>query len=304
MGESSPDTLIYIFFDGIGFGSSDSGKNPLAKYKTYFLSPLAGGGFHANGDIIETDAHMGVEGVPQSATGQTALFTGYNASKIMGRHVSGFPTYSLRPYIIKYNLIKSFIDNNKKSVLINSYSEKYLNKIEQPKGERFMSATSFMQKSSGQPFYTIDDYLKGKALYMDITNWFLRSQGVDIEIIGAKITGRKLVSLARNFDLIVYEYFFPDMVGHDTSFMEPEKIICDIECFLEGIWEELDITRELVVICSDHGNFEDLSHSKHTENKVPTYLYGKGADKFKKNIKSIYHVPRNIFDLFNIKSDF
>ena len=39
---------------------------------------------------------LGIEGLPQSATGQTALFTGINAAQLLGRHLFGFPNQPFR----------------------------------------------------------------------------------------------------------------------------------------------------------------------------------------------------------------
>ncbi|MDH5717183.1 MAG: metalloenzyme [Spirochaetia bacterium] len=295
-----PSTVIYIFLDGIGIGTSNKEINPLARYKTYFLSVLGGkSSFSPPGNLITTDAHMGVKGIPQSATGQTALFTGINAAKVMKRHINGFPTFSLRPYLKKHSILKKFIENNYKGTLINSYSSKYLTKIKMPRGERFMSATTMIQKGSGLPFFTIEDYLEGKCLYMDITNWFLKQQGLNINLVKPKTAGRKLVSLSKNYNLIIYEYFFTDKAGHDGSFVDAKKIISHLEGFFEGIWEEIDTENSLIIITSDHGNFEDFSYLNHTENPVATIFYGKGSEYLQK-IKYIYDIPRLILKMFNI----
>ncbi len=35
-----------------------------------------------------------------------------------------------------------------------------------------------------------------------------------------------------------------------------------------------------MIVTSDHGNMEDLSHGKHTENDVPTLIVGAGKEHF------------------------
>ena len=296
--DTKPKTIIYVFIDGIGLGIKDTANNPFSRFKSYFFANLGGkSSFEPPGDLIPTDAVMGVEGTPQSATGQTALFTGFNGAEIMGRHVTGFPTYTLRPYIRKKSIVKKFVEKGLKATLLNSYSEAYLKRIRAPKGERVMSASSVMQIGSNQNFMSMEDYLNGKSLYMDITNWFLRKQGTDIPLIPAKETGRKLVRIARNYDLVVYEYFFTDKIGHEPHLGAAKRILNHIEQFMEGVWEEIDTTNELFVLSSDHGNFEDLSHSHHTKNPVPTIVYGKEADKFKKKIKFLYDIPKVMMEL-------
>ena len=52
------------------------------------------------------DAALGIEGLPQSATGQTALFTGVNALQLVGMHISAFPTQDLRDTIAEHSFLK------------------------------------------------------------------------------------------------------------------------------------------------------------------------------------------------------
>ena len=218
----------------------------------------------------------------------------------MGRHVTGFPTYTLRPFFKENSIIKRFLENQKKATLLNSYTDWYLDKIRSKRGERFMSASSLTQLGSGLPLFTIKDHMEGRSLYMDITNWFLRSKGITIPMTTPQKTGRKLVSLARDYDLVLYEYFFTDRVGHEGKMGAAKRVLSHIEGLLEGVWEEIDPSRELFILSSDHGNFEDLSHTNHTDHLVPTIVYGKSLDIFRKQIKSLFDIPKAIASLKNI----
>ena len=80
-----------------------------------------------------------------------------------------------------------------------------------------------------------------------------------------------------------------------------KRITAHIEGLLEGVWEELDPEKELVVITSDHGNFEDMSVKPHTENKVFTAVYGKGQELFEQEVKYLYDIPRTIMKLSGIE---
>ena len=298
-----PDTIIYVFIDGIGLGAPCRESNPFARYRSHFFSVLGGkSSFPAPGDIIPTDPHMGVWDTPQSATGQTALFTGVNGPKILKRHVTGFPTYTLRPVFKEKSIIKRFVESGKKATLLNSYTDGYLDKIRSRRGQRFMSASSLTQAASGLPFFTMKDYLEGRSLYMDITNWFLKSSGMDISITSPVKTGRKLVSLSKNYDLVLYEYFFTDVIGHEADMRSARRILNHIEGLLEGVWEEMNPEKELFILSSDHGNFEDLSHTHHTNHLVPTIVYGKSSDILKKRIKFLFDIPNAIASLKNIKT--
>ena len=141
-----PGPLIFIFLDGVGLGVKDPAKNPFARFATDFFSGHAGGSYKQPGILLSTDAHMGIPGLPQSATGQTALFTGYNGPQILGRHVNGYPTFTLRPYFKEKNILKIFNEAGYNATLINSYSQMYLKRLEHPRAERMLSASSLMQK--------------------------------------------------------------------------------------------------------------------------------------------------------------
>ena len=301
---STPKSIIYIFIDGIGLGVKDAQINPFSRFPCHFFAPLGGKlSFPENGYLISTDAQMGYPGAPQSATGQTALFTGYNGAKLVGRHINGFPTYTLRPYILNHSVVKKFVEAGLKASVLNSYTNWYLDKLKQPRSERIMSATTLMQKGSGQALLTMEDFLEGRSLFMDITNWFLRTratQKYDIPLVSPKEVGRKLVHISKEYNLTIYEYFFTDKIGHEGSMAAAKRILPHIEGLLEGIWEEMDPSKELLIISSDHGNFEDLSHTRHTENKVPTILYGCGADSIYKQILSLYDIPKAIMKLNNL----
>ena len=295
-----PGPIIYIFLDGVGIGTGDKQANPFARFDHPFFAAHGGGEYKLPGTLLSTDAHMGVPGLPQSATGQTALFTGYNGPQILGRHVNGYPTFTLRPYFKEKNILKVMNEAGFKATLINSYSTWYLKRLEHPRAERMLSASSLMQRHSGLPYFTTEDYLAGRSLYMDLNNWFLRKNGLKIPFVEPKINGRKLVQIAQNYDLVIFEYFFTDKVGHEQSWGAAKRIIRQVDEFLGGVWEEVDRTRDTVVISADHGNLEDLSVKTHTRNPVGTWAYGRHEQKFADRVKTLTDIPQVILDVFDL----
>src|SRR3989304_5766016 len=69
-------SVLMIFVDGVG-------------------SALDRPELRAGALVVPTDATLGVDGLPQSASGQTTLLTGINAARQVGRHVHGFCTRAL-----------------------------------------------------------------------------------------------------------------------------------------------------------------------------------------------------------------
>lgn len=95
-----------VFIDGFGLGNDEPYGNPFTTAEMPFIRHIMGGknmtrshvgeGIIRNNLVIKpTDACLGVAGIPQSATGQTVLFTGKNAAQMAGRHINGFPTIRL-----------------------------------------------------------------------------------------------------------------------------------------------------------------------------------------------------------------
>jgi bisphosphoglycerate-independent phosphoglycerate mutase (AlkP superfamily) len=63
-----------------------------------------------------------------------------------------------------------------------------------------------------------------------------------------------------------------------------------LDSFLFTIINELDYNKLSLIICSDHGNFEDLSVKTHTLNPALTITAGRNAEKLYKEIKNITQI--------------
>ena len=100
--------IIYLFIDGVGL-RAPAGDNPLNKEVCPTLWRLIER--HAK----PIDACLGIEGLPQSATGQATMFTGVNCAAALGKHCEGFPGPELRKIIEDNNL---FLELKKCSVFI------------------------------------------------------------------------------------------------------------------------------------------------------------------------------------------
>ncbi len=299
-------TILYVFIDGIGFGKNDPDTNPFARYAHSFFSPLADRPPEADvpaGLVIqETDAHMGIPGLPQSATGQTALWTGVNGPVVMGRHMNGFPGPTLKKTIYAWSMVKCLNEAGRRSALLNAYGESYLRRIEEK--PRLASTSTHIQKAAGLPLKTFVDLKANQAVYMDITHElmheFYPESKAEFPVIDAFQRGRDIVQMARGYDLALYEYFLTDKVGHDQSFPMAERVITTLEKFLAGIAAELNPENELLVITSDHGNLEDLTRKTHTNNKVGTFALGRGAEEIQKRVRALYDIPPVLYDLLGI----
>src|SRR2546430_16673111 len=87
----APVSVLLFFIDGLGIGTRGPhnpfddlpGADPLAVFQDEEPNILFGG------MLARTDACLGVEGRPQSASGQTTILTGVNAPATIGYHKQG-----------------------------------------------------------------------------------------------------------------------------------------------------------------------------------------------------------------------
>lgn len=292
--------FYYLFIDGIGLGEPVD-HNPFHIHANHIFQHLAG---KEPGDevsreflCIPADAHMGYSGLPQSATGQTSLWTGMNGPASMGRHMTGFPGPTLIRVIEQYSMIKLLNESGKRAALLNGYSASYLDRIERK--PRLRSASTHVHRVSGQDLFLLEDVVEGRALYMDIDHRFLHRFYPDyahkLPLADPRERGRQYVKIGKDYDLVIFEYFLTDKAGHNQSMEEAAMTIQVLEPFIEGILEEMDDS-DTLVISSDHGNLEDLSTRTHTNNLVPVFLSGKHAKHMSEQIQTLYDIPRAIYE--------
>ncbi|WCL48445.1 metalloenzyme [Leptospira sp. GIMC2001] len=299
--------IFYVFLDGIGFGRNDTDTNPFARFSQNFFLPLASKAQSLPQlTYIETDACLGVTGLPQSATGQTALWTGVNGAKTINRHLSGFPSFTLKKIIAKHSIVKVLNQNGVKADLLNSYSPKYFEKIKE--NPRYVSASTLVQMASNRPLKTFEDLREGRGIYMDITHEILIQMGRGeipewdplMQVRNAYDVGYSIPSRFGDYGLCIYEYFITDKVGHDQNWDHANKVIHELEEFFRGYLDAMDPERDTLIVTSDHGNLEDLTTSRHTTNPVPTILAGAKAKDLKNSINSLTDITPSIYKILNL----
>ena len=100
--------VLFIFLDGIGLGVNDPDVNPLARARMLNLNTLLDGrsllGESApfvgeSATLLAIDPSVGVDGLPQSATGQAMLLTGVNVSAAIGYHYGPKPNPEVAAYL-------------------------------------------------------------------------------------------------------------------------------------------------------------------------------------------------------------
>ena len=296
--------VLFIFVDGVGIGRKDCKNNPFFFTELPALKKLLGGQLpslrnkiiHSDRALlIPADARMGVEGLPQSGTGQTALFCGINAAKIIGKHFGPYPYSDLKPYIKEHSVFQQVINRKKKVCFANAYPKRFFEYI--ASGHSRFTFTSFSCMVSGVPLLKYEDLIDKKGISADITAEGWNKFGYDLLPRDPFKVGKTLYSIALKNDYTLFEYFLTDHAGHSQKKDFASSVLMKFDGLLAGIMDKFDKEKLFIVISSDHGNIENLTVKTHTLNPVPVILIGKNRNRYAEKIKSIVDVNSVVLDI-------
>jgi hypothetical protein len=291
--------IVFLFVDGVGLGSADPSVNPCMDESLGLLR------FHENGKrmaeiplggaLVSTDACLGVEGLPQSATGQTALFTGLNAPKLLDRHLPGYPNEILRNALREHSVLKRVAEAGLRVAFVNAYRPLFFGLKETTKWR--LSATTVATLAAGLPFFSTDDLGAEKCLYHDFTNEALVRRGFDLPLWTPEQAGKIMKAVSDSLDFLLYEYFLTDKAGHGRDRALAVGEMRKLDRFVSSLLESVRLNETLVLLASDHGNIEDLTVKTHTRNRVPVIAWGRGRERIADKVRSIADVTPALLEL-------
>jgi 2,3-bisphosphoglycerate-independent phosphoglycerate mutase len=152
--------VIMLFLDGVGIGRKDARVNPLMVARMPHLRDLLGGVVPSLGrrtwngayaTVLPIDATLGVAGLPQSGTGQTSLFTGVNAARLVGKHFGPHPYSTLRPVIEAHSIFTRLVHAGRMACFANAYPQKFFDYIERRPSRMTVTNYSRHPAARGQP---------------------------------------------------------------------------------------------------------------------------------------------------------
>ncbi len=308
--------MIFIFLDGVGIGKQND-ENPFFAAKCDYLPFFKGNKGLPNGSPVkEIDALLGVEGLPNSASGQTTLYTGINVPKLLGKHALSFPNAAMREIIVQQNLLSQLIKKGKNAVFINAYplhaqffgkenasiadngEVKFSAQFPQAFRRR-LSATSCMMIAANQRPFDEADLIDEQCLYQDFSNRLLIERGFKIPVFSPEKAAKILYSASRNHDFILYEFFQTDVCGHRGSFDDQKNLVIELNRLIGHLLSLFDLETDTLILTSDHGNLEDNSSPMHTTNPVPFICFGNQSETIRKSVNSLADVTPTIVDIFS-----
>ena len=302
--------LLFLFLDGVGLGPNDPEHNPFAAANMPVFRNLLGGKPLVSeivpfvGDrvtLVGIDACLGIEGLPQSATGQATLLTGENVPRAIGKHYGPKPNQAVSRFLRNGNLFNTLKDGGQRVAFLNAYPPGYFESIES--GRRIYSAIPLAAISAGIPLKNYDDLKNGQAISADFTaqGWREHLSLPDTPLLTPTQAGNLLATLSKKNNFTLFEYWLSDYAGHRQDMKTACALLETFDQVLSGLLSEWDDHHGLILITSDHGNLEDLSTRRHTRNEVPALVIGNPAlrQKFTKKLIDLTDITPAITDFLS-----
>jgi 2,3-bisphosphoglycerate-independent phosphoglycerate mutase len=306
---TEPRRAILVFLDGVGIGAGDPAYNAFAAAHLPRIRALLDGRLpiaehlDADGRIVAeravlaaADATLGVEGLPQSGTGQTTLLTGRNGAAEYGRHFGPWVPTPLRPMLAAENLLRRTVDAGRAAAFANAYPLSGIPAdpriFRRPAGP-MLAAQSVDALTRGAA-----ELAEGRAVASSITNerWH-EHLGSDVPNVSPEDAGRTLARIASEADVTLFAHYDTDYTGHRGALDGAIAALERVDAFLGALVDTLP-PETLLVVSSDHGNVEDV-RGGHTINPVPVLATGAERKKFV-NVRSLTDVAPMILQALRI----
>ena len=280
--------VVFLFVDGVGLRppAADNPVNPevcptLCRLIEKYGKPI--------------DARLGVEGIPQSATGQATMFTGVNCAQAMGKHCEGFPGPALREIIESDNIFLKLRRGGGKVRFADAY---LIDSADELKERRFKSVTTVMALTAPETVSTSADLMADRALTQDLTRETIQDRYPDVAVIPPQRAAEHLFRIARENDFTLYEFFQTDVAGHSCDYNRACAVLRVYDRFLASLVRFTEAASITLVITADHGNIEEMSGRSHTLNAVPFVAFGPGGPFLRERVHSLTDVTPALMEAF------
>lgn len=286
--------VVLVFLDGVGIGPAEPDHNPFLRARLPWMREALGGvptlaaprlsGPSAR--AFPLDANLGVDGTPQSGTGQTSLLTGLNAARMFGRHFGPWTPVALRPVLARENLLGRALSAGLAATFANAYPRGWPGSV----STRRQAAPPLAARASGLLTRHAEHLARGEAVSSEIVNgpWRAHLGPPDLPTVSPGEAGANLARIAAGHTLTLYAHYGTDHAGHRGGIRGSVRALERVDAFFRGISDALD-GRTTVLVASDHGNLED-ARTGHTRNPVLGLAFGADPAGVARGLESILNV--------------
>ena len=251
-------------------------------------------------ELIPTDAHLGVRGRPQSATGQAAILTGINASQRSGEHYGPRPDARVRAVLDEGSIFQQLRMAGLRGYFCNAYPQGYFDAVN--RGNVCSAPCLMPPLSAAKTLLNAEDlYAAGVGRGFTNAGWRTHLGYADVPVYTPAEGGQLLWRIAQDYAFVFFEHWYTDTLGHQRDLAEAVANFQRFDGFLAGLLAVADLENTLIIVSSDHGNVEDRSHGKHTENPALTLLLGAERQHYAEKIRSLVDFVPVIEDFLGIK---
>jgi 2,3-bisphosphoglycerate-independent phosphoglycerate mutase len=299
-------SVLLFFIDGLGIGPRGpfnpldglDDAEPLAQFRDEKLAGTRKLTTIHDGIVVSTDASLGVDGRPQSASGQTTILTGINTPALLGYHKQGFPNAAMLEIIREHSIFLQLTSAGIQPITFaNTYTQRFFD--ERP---RWISATTAAVEAAGLGFRKVQDLKEGRAVYQDFTNRLLIERGEEVSLRTPEEAAEVLAGIVAENQFTLYEYFITDKIGHSQDMQAAKTTLQSLARMIRTVLNQIDLGKTSVILTSDHGNIEDLSTRNHTLNPVPTIVWGAQQNQIASRIKSLADITPTIVETLTRKA--
>ncbi len=308
--------VALLFIDGVGVGRAEPAINPLAG-AGHLLSQFqdAPGTELSGGRLYRVDPTFGIPGRPQSATNQSAILTGDPAPRLLGHHLLGFPNAFLVDLLQRRSIVRRLVEGGRTATFANAYPVAYLAALGlpilegggSPEGQEFPdrfrrrfkpSATTLAMRAGGVGLRSMDHAHRGEAITNDLDGARARARGIAAPLRTPEEAAEIFLSVAARHDFSLFEHYLADEAGHARDRQTADEVLAAFDRFARFVVENKPSSLH-VLICSDHGNVEDLSTRSHTLNDVPVLYFGPPSQELPPLV-TVADVGRTILHLLDV----
>lgn len=296
-----------VFLDGVGIGPATHAHNPFLTARLPWLRETLGGiptlddtALAVDGAAVAPlDATLGIEGTPQSGTGQTSLLTGRNAARLFGRHFGPWTPVALRPLLASQSLFRAALAAGLDTAFANAYPASWPGE----RSARRPAAPPLAARSAGLLTRHHGDLARGDAVASEIVNtgWRTHLGHVSLPDPSPGRAGGNLARIARTARLTFFAHYSTDYAGHRGGMDGAVRALERVDAFMEGLLTDLD-SETVVLVASDHGNIED-TRGGHTRNPALGLVVGPAARQRAAELGSIMDVPGAVLRWLGVPPD-